>query len=56
MPDLDVVFAWIVAVLVAEYYAIRRTIDRYRIHRALTPAPARFWREHSALSRPERRP
>ena len=43
MPSLDVIFAWIIAVLagaacigalavvlVAEWYAIRRTIERHR--------------------------
>jgi hypothetical protein len=69
MPSLDVIFAWIIAVLagaacigalavviVAEWYAIRRTIERHR-----RPGPAydptgRWWRERSALTAPERRP
>ena len=46
----------LVVVLVAEWYAIRRTIERYR-----KPGPAydptgRWWREHSAVTVPERRP
>jgi len=41
---------------VAEVYAIRRTIERHR-----RPGPAydptgRWWREHSHLTAPERRP
>jgi hypothetical protein len=63
MPSLDLLFAYAIAilagaacigalvvVLVAEWYAIRRTIQRH--HR---PEP-RYWREHSALTAPERRP
>jgi O-antigen ligase len=67
--DPSVIFAWIIAVLaglacigalavvlVAEWYAIRRTIQRHR-----RPSPAfdptgRWWRERSALGVPERRP
>ena len=67
--NLDAIFAWIVTVLagaavigalavviVAEVYAIRRTIERHR-----KPGPAydptgRWWREHSAVTVPERRP
>ena len=69
MPSLDVMFAWTIAILagaacigalavviVAEVYAIRRTIERHR-----RPGPAydptdRWWRERSALTAPERRP
>jgi hypothetical protein len=69
MGSLDVIFAWIVAVLaglacigalavvlVAEVYAIRRTIERHP-----KPGPAydptgRWWRERSAVTVPERRP
>jgi O-antigen ligase len=64
--DPSVIFAWIIAVLagaacigalavvlVAEWYAIRRTIERHR-----QPAPpdpsARYWREHAHLTIPER--
>ena len=67
--DPSVIFAWIIAVLaglacigalavviVAEWYAIRRTIERHR-----RPGPAydptgRWWRERSALTAPEQRP
>jgi len=71
MGTLEVIFAWIIAVLaglacigalavvlVAEWYAIRRTIERHRRPDAAeqTPASARYWREHSALTVPERRP
>jgi hypothetical protein len=67
--DLSQLFAWIIAVLagaacigalvvvlVAEVYAIRRTIDHHR-----RPGPAydptgRWWRERSAVTAPERRP
>jgi O-antigen ligase len=67
--DPSVIFAWLIAilagaacigalavVLVAEWYAIRRTIERHR-----RPGPAydptgRWWREHSHLTVPERRP
>ena len=67
--DLSLLFAWAVAilagaacigalvvVLVAEVYAIRRTIER---HRKPGPPPdptGRWWRERSALTVPERRP
>jgi hypothetical protein len=69
MPDPWTIFAWTVTVLsalavvgalvfviVAEVYAIRRAIDRHR-----KPGPAydptgRWWREHSHLTVPERRP
>ena len=45
----------LVVVLVAEVYAIRRTIERHR-----RPGPAydptgRWWREHSHLTVPERK-
>jgi hypothetical protein len=67
--DPSVIFAWIIAilagaacigalavVLVAEWYAVKRTIERHR-----RPGPAydptgRWWREHSHLTVPERRP
>jgi O-antigen ligase len=69
--DLSTIFAWIITVLaglacigalavvlVAEWYAIRRTIQRHR-----RPGPehikdpsGRWWREHRALTVPERRP
>ena len=67
--DLSTVFAWTVTILaalavigalavviVAEVYAIRRTIERHR-----KPGPAydpagRWWRERSAVTAPERRP
>jgi hypothetical protein len=67
--DLSLLFAWAVTILaglacigalavviVAEVYAIRRTIDRHR-----RPGPAydptgRWWREHAHLTVPERRP
>jgi hypothetical protein len=69
MPSLDVIFAWIVAVLagaavvgalamvlVAEVYAIRRTINRHRQPGALTDPSGRWWRERSHLTIPERWP
>jgi O-antigen ligase len=70
MPSLDVIFAWTIAVLagaavvgalavvlVAEWYAIRRTIDRHRQPGStLTDPLGRWWREHSHLTVPERRP
>jgi uncharacterized membrane protein len=62
--DPDVIFAAIVGalaavavigalalVIVAEWYAIRRTIERHR-----RPAPESFWRDHAAVTIPERRP
>jgi hypothetical protein len=68
--DLSVIFAWIIAilagaacigalavVLVAEWYAIRRTIQRHRRPRpTLTDPAGRYWREHAYLTVPERRP
>jgi len=68
--DPSVIFAWIIAVLagaacigalvvvlVAEWYAIRRTIDRHRRPGStLTDPSGRWWRERSALTVPERRP
>jgi O-antigen ligase len=67
--DLSVIFAWIIAVLagaacigalvvvlVAEWYAIRRTIERHRRPGTLTDPSGRWWRERSALTVPERRP
>jgi hypothetical protein len=62
--DLDLIFASIVGALaalavigalavliVAEWYAIRRTIER---HRKPTPEES-FWRQHAALTVPRRR-
>ena len=62
MPSLDVIFAWIIAVLaglacigalavvlVAEWYAIRRTIER---HRNPPLSDADFWRQQRALHEP----
>lgn len=68
--DPSVIFAWIIAVLaglacigalavvlVAEWYAIRRTIERHRRPRCtLTDPTGRWWREHAHLTVPERRP
>ena len=68
--DLDVIFAYIVTVLAAiaaigalvfavvwEVCAIRRTIQRHRRPRpTLTDPSGRWWREHSHLTVPERRP
>jgi O-antigen ligase len=68
--DLNVIFAWIIAVLagaacigalavvlVAEWYAILRTIRRHRRPGStLTDPSGRWWRERSALTVPERRP
>jgi hypothetical protein len=67
--DLSVIFAWIIAVLagaacigalavvlVAEWYAIRRTIERHRRPGTLTDPSGRWWREHAHLTVPERRP
>jgi hypothetical protein len=69
MPSLDVIFAWIIAVLagaacigalaavlVAEWYAIRRIIERHRRPRPNAPPVSRYWREHSAIRLPEGRP
>jgi O-antigen ligase len=66
--DLSVIFAWIIAVLagaacigalvvvlVAEWYAIRRTIERHRRPGTLTDPSGRWWREHAHLTVPERR-
>jgi O-antigen ligase len=69
--DLNIIFAWIIAVLaglacigalavviVAEWYAIRRTIERHRRpgRAELIDPSGRWWREHSHLTVPERRP
>jgi O-antigen ligase len=70
MPSLDVIFAWIIAVLagaacvgalavvlVAEWCAIWRTIQRHRQPGGtLTDPLGRYWREHSHLTVPKRRP
>ncbi len=63
--SLDVIFATIVGVLAAlavigalvfvvvwEWCAIRRTLHTHRRQ----PLDERFWREHAALTIPERRP
>jgi hypothetical protein len=63
MGSLEVIFAWIVTVLagaacigalvvvlVAEVYAIRRTIERHR-NPPLTDAD--FWRQQRALTEPK---
>jgi hypothetical protein len=68
MSSLDLIFAWIIAVLaglscigalavvlVAEWYAIRRTIQRHRATRPPADPMGRWWRERSALTAPERR-
>jgi hypothetical protein len=62
--DLDLIFATVVGALaalavigalavliVAEVYAIRRTIER---HRKPTPEQS-FWQQHAALTAPDRR-
>jgi hypothetical protein len=68
--DPSIVFAWIIAILaglacigalavvvVAEWYAIRRTIERHRRPRGtLTDPSGRWWREHAHLTVPEQRP
>ena len=67
--DLSAIFAWIIAVLagaacigalvvvlVAEWYAIRRTIERHRRAGPAYDPTSRWWRERSALTAPERRP
>jgi hypothetical protein len=68
--DLSVIFAWIIAILagaacigalvaalVWEWFAIRRTIQRHRRPRAaLTDPSGRWWREHAHLGVPEQRP
>jgi hypothetical protein len=44
-------------VLVAEWYAIRRTIEWHRRPGStLTDPSGRWWRERSAVTLPERRP
>jgi hypothetical protein len=66
--DLSIAFAWIIAVLagaacigalvvvlVAEWYAIRRTIEHHRRPDLKDPS-GRWWRERSAVTVPERRP
>lgn len=66
--DPSTIFAWIVTVLaalatigalamviVAEVYAIRRTIERHRQPARFDPS-TRYWREHSAITIPERQP
>jgi hypothetical protein len=70
MPDPSTIFAWIVTVLaglavigalavviVAEVYAIRRTLERHRSERrAVYVRPSReglYWRERSAVTVPE---
>jgi hypothetical protein len=66
--DPSALFAWIIAVLaglacvgalavviVAEWYTIRRAIERHRRPDLKDPS-GRWWRERSALTAPERRP
>ena len=43
-------------VIVAEWYAIRRTIERHRRPRPDSPPVSRYWREHAAIRLPEGRP
>ena len=65
MPSLDQLFAWAIAVLagaaclgalvvviVAEVYAIRRTIQR---HRNPPPTDADFWAQQRVLTQPKTR-
>jgi hypothetical protein len=67
--DLSLLFAWAIAILagvacvgalavviVAEVYAIRRTIERHRRPRPAYDPTGRWWREHTHLTVPERRP
>jgi hypothetical protein len=69
MDTLSMIFAAVVTVLAAlacigalavvlvrEWYAIRWTIDRHRRPGTLTDPSGRWWREHSAVTLPERRP
>ena len=69
MPTLNLVFAWVIGVLaglacigalavviVAEWYALRRTIERHRRPGPLYDPTGRWWRERSAVNVPERRP
>jgi hypothetical protein len=69
MPSLDVIFAWIIAVLaglacigalvvvlVAEWYTIRRTIDQHRRPRVDGPPVPRWGQEVPVRLVPERRP
>ena len=69
MGNLDTIFAGVVTVLaavavigalavvlVAEWYAIRRTIERHRKPGPPVDPTGRWWRERSAVSVPERRP
>jgi hypothetical protein len=43
-------------VLVAEWYAIRRTIERHRRPGPVYDPTGRWWREHAHLTVPERHP
>ena len=67
--DPSTIFAWIVTVLaglacigalavvlVAEWYAIRRTIQQHRRPGPAYDPTSRWWRERSALDVPDRRP
>ena len=69
MPTLNLIFAWVIGVLaalacigalavvlVAEWYAIRRTIDRHRRPGPAYDPTARWWRERSAVNVPKQRP
>jgi hypothetical protein len=65
MPSLDLIFAYTIVVLagaacigalavvlVAEWFALRRVIERNR-----RPRPeGLYWRKHAAVTVPERRP
>jgi O-antigen ligase len=69
MPTLNLVFAWVISVLaglacigalavviVAEWYALRRTIERHRRPEPPYDPTRLWWRERSAVKVPERRP
>ena len=69
MPTLNLVFAWVISVLaglacigalavviVAEWYALRRIIERHRRPGPPYDPTGRWWRERSAVNVPERRP
>lgn len=66
---LEQLFAWTIAVLagaacigalvvvlVAEWYTIRRTIQRHRRPGPVPDPTGRWWQERSAVTVPERRP
>jgi uncharacterized membrane protein len=69
MGSLEVIFATVVSVLAAlavigalvfavvwEWCAIKRTLAAHRRQTGPPVASARYWREHSAVIVPERRP